>query len=265
MPDFPRTTPVTVVITVPSGAVDVVAEERSSASVDVEPYDSREQSRELAEQTRVDMDGDTLRVTAPAHTARLLRRGGSVRVRVAVPLDSTARISAASADTTCRGRYATLALNGASCDVQVDHVTGDVTIKTASGDVRVDRVDGELAVDGASGTIDVGHSGRAVRANLASGTITIGDAAGDVRAKTASGDVRVDVARQGTVRVSTASGDVSVGVQAGTGVWLDLNAVSGRTHNGLAMAGTAPSTPNGHQLSVEARTVSGNIDVHRVG
>jgi hypothetical protein len=55
-----------------------------------------------------------------------------------------------------------------------------------------------------------------------------------------------------------------VGVRAGTGVWLDLNTISGTTRNGLDMT-AAPSGANGHQLNLRVQTISGDIGVHRVG
>jgi hypothetical protein len=55
---------------------------------------------------------------------------------------------------------------------------------------------------------------------------------------------------------------VSIGVAAGTGVWLDLDSASGDTHSDLSMSeGTA--NPGGATLTLQVRTASGDIDVHR--
>jgi hypothetical protein len=68
--------------------------------------------------------------------------------------------------------------------------------------------------------------------------------------------------RRGAVRVDTVSGAASVGVAAGTGVWLDLRTLSGSTSSDLNPGDQAP--PTGHDLELQVRTVSGDIDVHRV-
>ena len=66
------------------------------------------------------------------------------------------------------------------------------------------------------------------------------------------------------MRVNTVSGDVGIGVKSGTGVWLDVGTVSGRTRNGLDMGagGEASGSAGGHDLSLQLRTVSGDIDIH---
>jgi DUF4097 and DUF4098 domain-containing protein YvlB len=261
MPEFPLAAPVTVVAKVPAGAFEITAEERASADVDVQPYDDSDKSRELAERTRVEQRGDVLTIAAPDTSGRLWQHSGRIRVRVRVPVDSTARISTASAEVTCHGRYATMAVDSASGDVYVEHVTGDASFRMASGDVRALRVDGQLQVKGASGDVTAQHTGGQVAAKVASGRVEIQDAGAGVRVKTASGGVRIGTARHGAIRIGTASGDVGIGVQPGTGVWLDLSTVSGSTRNELDMGGAPPAT--GQDLSLEVRTVSGDIDVHR--
>jgi DUF4097 and DUF4098 domain-containing protein YvlB len=262
MHEFPATAPLHLVVRLSSGAVEVTAEERDSATVDVQPSDDRDASHDLAERTAVELRGDTLSVITP-NSGGLLRRSGSVRIDVRVPADGTVDVKAASGDTTCRGRYSRTAVTSASGDIFIEHVAGDAAAHTASGKVRLIRVDGDLTVSGASGDVRADRAGGRVDAKLSSGDLQIGEAGSDVLAKTASGDVRLGSAGRGTVQVSTASGDVGVGVPAGTGVWLDLSTVSGRTSNGLDMAGDALS--EGHQLSLQVQTVSGDIDVHRVG
>ncbi len=55
-------------------------------------------------------------------------------------------------------------------------------------------------------------------------------------------------------------------MKSGTGVWLDVGTVSGRTRNGLDMgAGSDAATTGsagGPDLSLQLRTVSGDIDIH---
>ncbi|GIG86685.1 DUF4097 family beta strand repeat-containing protein [Plantactinospora endophytica] len=263
MLEFPRTAPVTVVAELPAGAFEMVAEERDSATVDVRPYDGSAESREQAARTQVGLDGDVLSVIVPDRDRGLFRhRSGKVRVQVRVPLDSSGRIKVASADVRCQGRYAGLNVGTASGDVEIEYVTGDAHVETSSGDIEVSQVDGRLEVKGASGGLVARQVGGPFQARLASGDVQVTDAGNAVEIKTASGAVSVGTTRQGRVRIGTASGDVGVGVRTGTGVWLDLSTVSGTTRNALDMT-NAPSGVDGPELTLEVRTVSGDIDVRR--
>lgn len=262
MPEFPCPGPITAAVRVAAGAVDITAEERDTAAVDVQPYDDRPGSREAAERTTVELRGDTLTVAAP-EDGWLSRRDAALSVTIRVPLDSRLRLKYASAHATCRGRFASLDADGASGGLRVEHVTGDAKVKIASGDVVAGRVDGAFEVGGASGDVTVDQVGGLVDTRLASGNVNIGSAGAGVRARTASGNVGIGSAQRGDVTVSTASGDVAVGVRSGTGVWLDLSTVSGSTVNELDMT-AGGGEPARHDLSVEVRTASGNIVIRRV-
>jgi DUF4097 and DUF4098 domain-containing protein YvlB len=117
-----------------------------------------------------------------------------------------------------------------------------LTANTASGDVLVANVEGRIDTKTASGDIEIGQAG------------------GDVDSNSASGDLRVDAVRSGTISVNSASGGVSVGVVSDTGVWLDLNSKSGSISSELDTSGDPPDT---HGLSIQIRTVSGDIDILR--
>lgn len=265
MHEFPCPQPITLVVRIMGGALDVVAEERDTATVDVSPYDHSAAAREAAGGTRVELEDQTLVVEVPQNHRRLFGRTGPVRIVVRVPVDSALLVQGASATVDCQGRYASASINTASGPVRLDQVTGDATINTASGDARIGRVDGELRTHSASGEVAAEQVGRAVTAHSASGGITIERAGGSVQAQTASGDLRVGTASSGTVRAGTASGNVSVGVAAGTGVWLDLATMSGSTHNDLSMSDRPAGDGSADaSLTLQVRTMSGDIDVHRV-
>jgi DUF4097 and DUF4098 domain-containing protein YvlB len=260
MPEFPTPRPITVVATLPSGALEITAEERDTAVVDVRPHDDRPDSHEAAERTTVELRDGTLTVSAP-DGGWLARHPAALSITIRVPLDSRLRLKTASAGVACRGRFASLDANGASGDMLLEHVTGDAKVRISSGDLTAGQVDGELQVSGAAGDVTAEHVGGPVDTSVASGSIEIGSAGAGVKARTASGRVRIGAARRGTVKVRTASGDVVVGVRSGTGVWLDLNTISGHTTNDLDM--TAGGGEAGHELSVEVRTASGDIAIHR--
>jgi hypothetical protein len=263
MPEFPRTEPVNADVRLAGGSLEIHAEPRDTVAVDVTPYDSSEASREAAENIRVELSGDTLLIAAPEGGGWLLRRSPRIRVTARVPSGSIARLRVASADVTCHGDWAQVKLNTASGDAYVEHVAGDLSVNSASGDVRAVRVDGRLTVNTASGDISAQQVTGGVEAKSASGDVEIDDAGTDVNVKTASGDIRVRAARHGSIQVSTASGDTSVGVVVGTAVWMDLNTMSGKTRSDLDMAGGAGEAP-GHDLTVQVRSMSGDIELHRV-
>jgi DUF4097 and DUF4098 domain-containing protein YvlB len=126
----------------------------------------------------------------------------------------------------------------------VVYVGGQLRLNSASGDLTAQTVNGEVTAHAASGDVEIEQAGAGVNAT------------------TASGDIRIGAASRGAIRANTVSGDVSVGVIAGTGVWLDLTTMSGSTRSDLAMEDTTPAATQ--DLSLQVRTVSGDIDVHRV-
>lgn len=263
MPEFPCSTPVTVDARLAGGSLELIAEPRETATVEVAPYDDSDAARDAAERTQVEFTVDRLVIAAPDASGWALRwRAPRVRVTVRVPTDSSGRLRSASAETSCHGQWAAIQLNTASGAAEIDRVTGDLTVNTASGNLRADQAGGRLTVKTASGDVTARQVGGSADVKTASGNVQLDDAGADANVKTASGDVRVGAARHGTVSAHTVSGDVSVGVVTGTGVWMDLSSVSGQTRSDLAMSGEQGG--GGHQLTIQARTVSGNIDVHRV-
>lgn len=262
MYEFPSAGPVLVDLRQGSGTCEFRAEPRDTVTVEVEPYDNTEAGRQAARDTRVELSGDTLIITAPEGGGWLFRRSPRLRITATVPTGSSGRLRVASADLTCHGEWRDIKINTASGDVDVERTTGDLTVNTASGDVRAGHVGGRLSVNSASGDVSASRVDGAVDVKGASADVEVDDLRGDLRSHTASGDVRIGTASRGTITVNSASGDVSIGVAYGTGVWLDLNTFSGRTNSDLTMSGDAP--PSEHQLTIQVRTMSGDIDLHRV-
>jgi hypothetical protein len=260
--EYPCPGPITIDVRNAAGVVEVRAEPRETATVEVEPFDDRDESQEAADRTRVELSGDTLLVATPELSGWPLRRTPRLRVTARVPADSSGRFRVASADVTCHGEWAHVKVNTASGDTHLERAAGDLTVNSASGDVQASYIGGRLTVKTASGDVSARQVIGSVDVKSASGDVQLDEAGGDVVVKTASGDTGVGAARRGTIRANTVSGDVSVGVVSGTGVWLDLNSLSGRTQSDLAMSGE--TTPATHELTVQVGTISGNIDVHRV-
>jgi DUF4097 and DUF4098 domain-containing protein YvlB len=262
MPEFDRSTPVTVSLRTQRGTVDIAAEERDTITVDVRPLDNSETSREGADNTRVALEGDTLVVHAPEGSAWQLRRSPKLAITIRVPAGSSIQGKSASADIRATGRYAVARLDLASADVKVEEVTGDAHLTAASGDLTVGRVGGGLLLKSASGDLEVGDVTGDVSIETASGDIAIRSVGGSLRAGSASGDVEIGRVSRGQTQIKTASGDVKVGVAAGTGVWLDVNTASGDTKNDLTMEGAAPAEGRA-ALELRIRTASGDIHISR--
>lgn len=264
MYEFTTAQPLTLAAKLASGLLEVSAEERGSATVEVRPWDEGAGAREAAEQVRVELDGDRLVIEAePAGMRWLLGRGSRVRVTVRVPLDTALDVRVSSADVRCAGRYGASAVHSASGDVVLDEVAGDLSAALTSGDLRVDRVAGDFDGQAASGDLFVGPVGGEVTATTASGDVRLGECAGSVAVRTASGDITVDSVQSGEAKIHSASGDVRIGVRPGTGVWLDLTSVSGATRSELAVADAPAAEPTGDTVTLRVRTASGDILVRR--
>ncbi len=72
---FETPQPITLDARLSAGALTVTAEPRDTASVDIQPYDDSQASRDAAERTEVVMRGDTLVVHMPEGGWRLLAPG----------------------------------------------------------------------------------------------------------------------------------------------------------------------------------------------
>jgi hypothetical protein len=262
MSEFPTTGPVAAEIRLFDGRLNITAEDRSSATVTVEPMTNSDASRDAASRTTVEMRGNKLIVHTPELSGGWLRwRGAPVSITIHLPTSSSIEAKIASADSTLRGDFGSVGVNVASGDVLVDRTSGDLTVNSASGDLRVERVGGDLKVNSASGDVTAGTVDGSVTVHTASGDVEIGVAGGNVRANTASGDVKVGQTRRGAVKVNSASGDVSVGVLSGVGVWLDVTSMAGRARSELD---TTAAVPNGQaDLSLHLRSMSGDIRVSR--
>ncbi|HEX6872913.1 MAG TPA: DUF4097 family beta strand repeat-containing protein [Micromonosporaceae bacterium] len=264
--EFPLTEPILASVRLGGGSITVVAEETSTALVTIAPYDNSEASRTAAEQTTVTCTDDRLVVDTPqtASGGWVFRRGGRVRVDLRLPLDSRVRTQTGSADLHTEGRLAEVQVNTGSGDTYVGQTTGELSVESGSGDVRVDEVGGALRVKTGSGDVSATSARGPVVVRVASGDVEIEEAAGPVKVSSASGDVRLGAVDGPDVSVNSASGDVEVGVPAGTRVWLDLHTMSGSTRSDLEMTG--PPTDGGTpQVSLQVRTMSGDIAIHRAG
>lgn len=254
--------PVDLEVRNPAGTVEVVATDTATSTVEVRPLSDSKEARDLADQTRVQLsaDGRRLTVAVPERRLALFSRSTRIAITVEVPAGSRARLSAASAESTCRGRLARLEVHTASGTVSAEEVTGLADVRAASGAVRLGAT-GDAVVKTASGMVRIGSATGHVRVHVASGRVEVGTAEESVLVQSASGDITVDEVSHGRTELSTASGDLRIGVRAGVVTRLDLVTVSGRVRSELPVEDTPP--PGGTPLDIRAKTVSGNILVTR--
>jgi DUF4097 and DUF4098 domain-containing protein YvlB len=261
--EFPTDGPIEASVRLGAGDVIVSAGPTDRAVVTVRPSDNGEASQTAAEQTIVDFSDGRLRVEAPERGAHglLFRRSAQVRIELTLPIGSTLHCNTGSADVRLTGELGVALVNTGSGDITVDQISGDLTTKTGSGDLKVGRIGGKLTANSGSGDMSIQTAVGMVVANTASGDLHIDEAHTSLTVRTASGDIVLRSVRTGEVTANSASGDVVVGVPRGTGVWLDLNTVSGSTRSNLDMTGD--QAPADTQLRLRVQTVSGDILINR--
>jgi len=201
---FATPAPVTAIVAVPAGRIQVAAADRAETTVEVRPADpAKRRDVKLAGRVTATCSDGVVRVTAPAGP-RALGSSGAVEVRVALPAGSRVQVTAASAQFTTTGRLG---------DVTVDSPHATVTVAEAAT-ARLATVDG---------------------------TITVGRLGGDAQVRTVKGDIRITEATRGTVVLRTQAGAITIGAAAGTCATLDAGTTTGRIRNALANSGATPA------------------------
>jgi DUF4097 and DUF4098 domain-containing protein YvlB len=281
MPVFDTPEPISVVVGVVVGDVDIAASDRVDTVVEVRPTDpSRGEDVRAAEQTRVGFARGTLVVKAPRSRRpyRPFSHSGSIDVVVEVPAGSRVTGSSALGPVRCSGplgdcviktaasdihidHAAAVRLATASGDITIDHASGDADLTTAGGAVRAGEIDGAIVIKNSGGDTHVDEIGGDVVVKSGRGDIRLGHAHGSVSALTGKGNIRVGGAERGSVVAETGYGEVEVGIVDGTAAWLDLETHFGQVHNGLDRAG-APRPEEGH-VEVRVRTGYGDITIRR--
>ncbi|MES9524815.1 DUF4097 family beta strand repeat-containing protein [Streptomyces capoamus] len=197
MHEFATPAPVSAVLDIPSGRVQLIAAERADTTVEVLPADAAK-SRDVkaAEQIEVSYDDGVLRIAAPAARNQLLGSSGAVEVTVQLPAGSRVEGRASAAELRGVGRLGDLAFDGAHQRIKIDEAAG----------VRLTAVDGD---------VEIGRLG------------------GSAEISTERGDIRIAEAGSGTVVLRTRSGDISVAAAPGVSASLDADTGHGRVSNAL--------------------------------
>ena len=203
MQTFATPAPITAILAVPAGRIQVTAADRADATVEIRPADpAKGRDVKLAAQVTAAYSDGVLRVAAPAAN-RVLGSTGAVEVTVQLPAGSAVQAKAASAQFTTTGPL------------------------------------GEVTLDSAQATVSVEQAATA-RLTVVDGDITAGRLGGDAQIRTARGDIQVTEATQGTLVLRTETGAITVGAAAGTSAALDAGTTVGRIRNSLKNTGGTP-------------------------
>ncbi|MGW3356205.1 DUF4097 family beta strand repeat-containing protein [Streptomyces bungoensis] len=207
MQKFDTPAPVSAVLDIPAGRIQVIAADRADTTVEILPADpAKGRDVKAAEQIEVAYGDGVLRIETPAPKNRLLGTSGSVEVTVQLPAGSRVEAKAAAAEFRGVGRL------------------GDVTFEGGHRSVKLDEA-------------------ASARLTAHDGSVTVGRLTGPAEITTHRGDIQVAEAGRGAVALSTGQGDISVGAAHGVSASLDAGTTHGRIHNALKNAdGTAELT-----------------------
>ncbi|MGC0330511.1 hypothetical protein RKD23_003501 [Streptomyces sp. SAI-170] len=198
MQKFDTTAPVSAVLDIPAGRIQVIAADRSDATVEIRPADaSKSRDVKAAEQTEVAYEDGVLRIKAPTAKNQYFGASGSIEVTLQLPVDSRIEAKAAAAEFRAVGRC------------------GDVTFEGAQGSTKIDEA-------------------ASVHLTALAGDVQIGRLNGPAEISTQKGDIRIDEALRGTVVLSTQMGDISISTPASAS--LDAGTGYGRIDNTLRNA-----------------------------
>ncbi|MER5517050.1 DUF4097 family beta strand repeat-containing protein [Streptomyces sp. NPDC002763] len=203
MQKFDTPAPISAVLEIPAGRVQLIAADRADTTVEVLPANP-DKSRDVktAEQTTVAYADGVLRITAAASGNQLFGPSGAVEVTIQLPAGSRVEASTSGAELRGVGRLGDIAFEGAYRQIKIDEAAG-VRLTALDGDVEIGRLGGPAEIS------------------------------------TTRGDIRIAEAVRGAVVLRTQDGDISVGAAAGVSAALDAGTDYGRVSNALKNDGTA--------------------------
>ncbi|MCX4635618.1 DUF4097 domain-containing protein [Streptomyces sp. RPA4-5] len=203
MQKFDTTAPISVVLDIPAGRIQLIAADRADTTVEVLPANAAK-SRDVktAEQTTVAYAEGVLRIHTPEPKNQLFGPSGSLEVTVQLPAGSRVEAKTAACELRGVGRLGDVAFEGAYRQIKIDEAAS-VRLTAIDGDVEVGRLNGPAEIS------------------------------------TARGDITITEAVRGTVVLRTQSGDITVAAAAGVSAALDAGTDYGRVSNALKNDGTA--------------------------
>ncbi|MFQ6329808.1 DUF4097 family beta strand repeat-containing protein [Nocardia sp. CWNU-33] len=202
MQTFDTPTPITAVLDIPAGRIQVIASDRTDTTVEVTPANpAKSRDTKVADRTTVTYTEGVLRITASTPGNQLFGPSGSLEITVQLPAGSHIEATAAGSELRGVGRLGEVAFDGAA-QTKIDEAAS----------VRLAAVDGDVEVGRLTGPADI---------------------------STTRGDIQIAEAVRGTVVLRTQSGTISVAAAAGVSAALDADTIHGRVSNALKNDGTA--------------------------
>jgi DUF4097 and DUF4098 domain-containing protein YvlB len=264
MPTYPTPEPVTVVVRIPTGRIDITTEDTQETTVDVQRIGGRgaTEANDVVVDFRPSQRSGQLMVVAERGHKSWFGRDTAYQVTIRTPHGAKVQGVSGSADFRGVGRFGAIDVRSASGDVWFDEVSGVANVKSASGDLRLGSATGPVMVNTTSGDAEIRKAGDLVSAALVSGDLKVGEAGGDVKGRSVSGDLRIESFDSGRAELMTVSGDVQVGVIPDRRVWMDLVSRSGDTSCELDVGGAGEGRGEA-DVRIEASSVSGDIRVLR--
>ncbi|WP_156725340.1 DUF4097 family beta strand repeat-containing protein [Streptomyces apocyni] len=210
MQKFDTSAPISALLDIPAGRIQLIAADRPDTTVEVRPTDaSKNRDMKAAKQTQVAYADGVLRIEAVPAKNQFLGTSGSVEVTVQLPAGSRIEGTAGAAEFRAVGRFGDVAFEGAYDAIKIDEAAR-VRLIAIAGDVTVDRLNGPAEIS------------------------------------TTKGDIRITEAVRGEVVLRTQAGDVSVDATAGVSASLDASTTYGRIHNALKNSEGAAASLNIH-------------------
>jgi DUF4097 and DUF4098 domain-containing protein YvlB len=196
MPTFNTPEPISAVLDIPAGRIQLTAADRADTVVEILPADaSKSRDVKAAEEAQVAYGDGVLRIEVSAKN-QYFGPSGSVAVTVHLPSGSQLEVKAASAELRSVGRL------------------GDVAVKSDHGSIVLEDV-------------------ASARITTSAGDVSVGRLNGPAEIRTSKGDIRIAEAVRGAVVLRTDAGEVEVGAAAGVSATLDAGTATGRIHNAL--------------------------------
>jgi DUF4097 and DUF4098 domain-containing protein YvlB len=201
MQKFDTPTPISTVLHIPAGRVQLIAADRTDTTVEVLPTNAaKTRDVKTAEQTTVEYTDGVLRIQTSTKN-QYLGPSGSIQVTVKLPTGSHLEATTASVELRTVGRLGDVTFDGAYRQIKLDE-TASLHLTATDGDIEVGRLRGPAQIS------------------------------------TARGDIQITEATSGKVVLRTQSGDISIGAATGVSAALNADTSHGRIDNALKNNGT---------------------------
>jgi hypothetical protein len=202
MQKFDTPAPVSAVVDIAAGRIQVIAADRADTTVEVRPADpSRSRDVKAAEQTTVGFADGVLRIATAEPRNRYVGPSGSLEITVQLPAGSHLEAHTDSCGLRGVGRLGDVLFEGAYRQIKIDEAAS-IRLTAVDGDVEVGRLNGPAEIS------------------------------------TARGDIKIAEAVRGAVVLQTQMGDIQVGAATGVSASLDAGTGHGRVSNSLKNDGT---------------------------